>query len=401
MRPLNNTSLPVYFAYALHSLGLAISWQFVTHFIKWELDVPSEVLLTVALAIPALVTMLSVNVWGALSDRINKRRPFMVLGFFSYAATFMFTSFVSSYAQYLIVVSIGAAFSSAALPMGQAYLTDRTSKKGETLGYFLMAQSAGWFFGALFSGLVYTPETMFALYRVAALLSGGAAISSVFLVKENPLKRLKDESRTGFSALLKRRGMVILVLAAAVSALGMHSIAGLMAIMITDELGGPFAYVGYANAAATLIAVLITAYVGKIVDKRGPVLVLVVAYFSYILFAIGFAMVTSPEVALILWALPIYPLSSTAAFALAARISGESERGRAMSLVNGAQNLGMVIGPLVGGFFAELMNRVQPVSWVNVVFNFLALFLALGLVRRLGWRTERISQTDQHFEITE
>ena len=401
MKPLNNTSLPVYFAYALHSLGLAISWQFVTHFIKWELDVPSEFLLTVALALPALVTMLSVNVWGALSDRINKRRPFMVLGFFSYAATFMFTSFVSNYAQYLIVVSIGAAFSSAALPMGQAYLTDRTSKKGETLGYFLMAQSAGWFFGALFSGLVYTPEMMFALYRVAALLSGGAAISSIFLVKEQPLERLKDESHTGFSDLLRRRGMVILVLAAAVSALGMHSIAGLMAIMITDELGGPFAYVGYANAGATLIAVLITGYVGKIVDKRGPVLVLVVAYFSYILFAIGFAMVTSPEVALILWALPIYPLSSTAAFALAARISGESERGRAMSLVNGAQNLGMVIGPLIGGFFAELMNRVQPVSWVNVAFNFLALFLALGLVRRLGWRTEGINQTDQHFEITE
>jgi MFS family permease len=400
MKPLNNTSLPVYFAYALHSLGLAISWQFVTHFLKWELDVASELLLTVALALPALVTMLSVNVWGAWSDRINKRRPFMVLGFFSYAATFMATSFVSSYTQYLIVVSIGAAFSSAALPMGQAYLTDRTSKKGETLGYFLMAQSAGWFFGALFSGLVYSPEMMFTLYRVAALLSGGAAISSIFLVKERPLKRLKDESYTGFSDLLRRRGMIILVLAAAVSALGMHSIAGLMAIMITDELGGPFAYVGYANAAATLIAVLITGYVGKIVDKRGPVLVLVVAYFSYILFAIGFAVVTSPEVALILWALPIYPLSS-AAFALAARISGESERGRAMSLVNGAQNLGMVIGPLIGGFFAELMNRVQPASWVNVVFNFVALILALGLVRRLGWKTEGISQTDQHFEITE
>jgi MFS-type transporter involved in bile tolerance (Atg22 family) len=78
-----------------------------------------------------------------------------------------------------------------------------------------------------------------------------------------------------------------------------------MAIMITDELGGPFAYVGYANAGATLIAVLITGYVGKIVDKRGPVLVLVVAYFSYILFAIGFAMATSPEVALILWALGV------------------------------------------------------------------------------------------------
>ncbi|MGY5861507.1 MAG: MFS transporter [Candidatus Thorarchaeota archaeon] len=401
MKPLNNTSLPVYFAYALHSLGLAISWQFVTHFIKWELDVPSEFLLTVALALPALVTMLSVNVWGALSDRINKRRPFMVLGFFSYATTFMLTSFVSSYAQYLIVVSIGAAFSSAALPMGQAYLTDRTSKKGETLGYFLMAQSAGWFFGALFSGLVYTPEMMFTLYRVAALLSGGAAISSIFLVKEQPLERLKDESHTSFSDLLRRRGMIILILAAAVSALGMHSIAGLMAIMITDELGGPFAYVGYANAAATLIAVLITGYVGKIVDKRGPVQVLVVAYFSYILFAAGFAVATSPEIALILWALPIYPLSSTAAFALGARISGERERGRAMSLVNGAQNLGMVVGPLIGGFFAELMNRVQPVSWVNVAFNFLALFLALGLVRRLGWRTERITQTDQHFEITE
>ncbi|MFX1265978.1 MAG: MFS transporter, partial [Promethearchaeota archaeon] len=129
----------------------------------------------------------------------------------------------------------------------------------------------------------------------------------------------------------------------------------------------------------------ITGYVGRIVDRRGPVKILIIAMSSYIVFAFGFAIVTDPITATVMWALPIYPLSSTAAYALGSLVSGETERGRAMSLISGAQNSGSAFGPIVGGLFAEFVfGRVQPVSWVNMAFNLVALLLAVSLLGVVG-----------------
>jgi MFS family permease len=193
-----------------------------------------------------------------------------------------------------------------------------------------------------------------------------------------------------------------LTLAVTFSQIGMNAVSFLLAIIIVDELLGTTAFVGIANSAATIIALLVTGYIGKIVDRRGPVKVLVLGYLSYTIFAFGFAIVADPVLATIMWALPIYPLSSTATSALAALISGESERGRAMSLVYGAQNAGSAIGPIVGGVFAEyIFLTAQPISWINMVFNFLALLLAASLLgvgqslRSMGSKTTE----PQHPEI--
>ena len=158
-----------------------------------------------------------------------------------------------------------------------------------------------------------------------------------------------------------------------------------MAIIIVDELGGLTAYVGFANSGATLIAVLITGYIGKIVDSKGPVKVLIAAFVAYCLFSTGFALATDPIIASILWAFPIYPLSSTATSALAAYLTSEDERGRAMSLIYGAQNTGTFAGPIIGGFFAQfLFGAVQPISWLNLIFNLVALAIGISLLRIVG-----------------
>jgi MFS family permease len=134
-----------------------------------------------------------------------------------------------------------------------------------------------------------------------------------------------------------------------------------------------------------MIAVVITGYIGKVVDQRGPVKIMILATASYVVFAFVFALVNDPVAAAIMWSLPIYPLSSTAAFALASMLSGEDERGRAMSLVSGAQNTGSAMGPVVGGLFAQfIFGTVQPVSWINMLFNLLALALAVSLLRIVG-----------------
>ncbi len=372
----------VYLTYALQSMGQAISWQFVTFFVKHELGVSSFLLLTLVWAAPALVTMAAVNIWGSLSDNMGRRKPFMIMGFLGYAATFALYSFVTNVVQYFIIALVGAAFSAAALPVGQAYLTIGIKNKGERLGFFLVAQSAGWFFGAIMSGLLYDIIGMFVLYRFSATLCIVATIGCLLYVKDLEVVPQRKEDRIGMKQLLSTPGMVRLVLAAAFSAIGINSISYVMAILIVDELGGMTAYVGLANSTATALAVIVTGYIGKLVDRKGPVRVMVIAYLSYSLFAMGFALAQDPLVATILYALPIYPLASTAAYGLAALLSTDRQRGRAMGLVNGAQNAGAALGPVIGGLSAEFVfGRAQPISWINMVFNMLALILAVSLLR--------------------
>ncbi len=371
----------IYLAFALQSLGQAIAWQFGTYFLQEELLVESYVLLTILWSIPYFVTMAGVSSWGSFSDRKGRRKPFMLIGFFGYSFTFLLFSIVQNSIQWFLVSAIGAVFSSAAIPSGQALATTATMKKGERLGFLLVAQSAGWFVGALGSGILYDIIGMFELYRIAGVSCISATLICYFFVRDYEFDPNKIPVRPSVRHLLKRQGMKRLTLAAALSALGINSIVSMMAIMIVNELGGLAIYVGLANSGATLLAVLFTGFIGRIVDRRGPGVVLMLAYFSYVIFAVGFGLAQDSITASLLYALPIYPLSNTAAWAFAALLSGDEERGSAMGLINGAQNAGTAIGPIIGGLFAEyIFFAVQPISWINMTFNIIACLLAVSLL---------------------
>ncbi|MFW9968438.1 MAG: MFS transporter, partial [Candidatus Thorarchaeota archaeon] len=144
----------VYLVYGLQATGIAISWQFVTLFVKHELGAPDFLTLTIVWAAPAFVNILAVNFWGALSDRSRVRKPFMIIGFLGYAYTFTLYSYVTTSFQFLGVAVLGAMLSSASMPAGTAHLTTGTKSKGERMGYFIAVQSAGWFGGALTSGVL-------------------------------------------------------------------------------------------------------------------------------------------------------------------------------------------------------------------------------------------------------
>jgi len=362
-------------------MGQAIAWQFGTYFLKDELGVLNFVMLTVIWSIPSFVTIVAVNFWGATSDRKGRRKPFMIIGFAGFSGTFLLLSFVQNSFEFLLISAVGAVFSAAAIPAGQALATTATEKKGERLGWMLVDQSAGWFVGAFSSGFLYDIIGMFSLYRIAGLACVSATVICAAVVKDVDFEASTIRERSSTLTILRIPGMAKLAMAVGMSAMGIMAITSMMAIMIVDELGGLTAYVGLANSAATLLAVFITGYIGKVIDRRGPAGVLMGAYASYALFAVGFALVGDPLAAALLYALPIYPLSNTAAFAFAALLSGDEERGAAMGLINGAQNAGYAIGPLVGGIFAEyIFLRVQPVSWINMVFNLVALLFAISLV---------------------
>lgn len=401
--------LAVYVSFAMLATSQAISWQFISYFILHDLNVTNYLLLNIIWSIGPLVMMVTMSIWGSISDKMGKRKPFILLGFIGYGATFLFSSFVADGFQYFIVTLVGSIFAASALPAGQAYLTSNTKKKGERIGFYMVAASSGWFFGALISGFLYSSIGMFVLYRIAAVICTGAIIICAVFVKDIDGRQSEVlisatipviVPTRSFRDVLRYPGMLRLAFAVVLSGIGINAIASVMSIVIVDELGGPEFYVGLANATATLTAVIITGYIGKIIDKRGPAGVLIISYISYVIFSIGFGTASDPMVATAFFAMPIYALSSTAAIAFGAMLSGEEERGRAMGLINGAQNAGGAFGPIIGGLFIEyVFFVVQPVSWIGLVFNIAAFFLGLTLyplAKRLRTDTEETESSSEN-----
>ncbi|MEM4734363.1 MAG: MFS transporter [Candidatus Thorarchaeota archaeon] len=385
-------SLVVYPAFALQATAQSISWQFITYFVNHELQVESFLMMAVIWSLPAFVTMVATSFWGIISDRTGARKPFMVMGFLVYAETFLFYSMVSTGLQYFLIAMIGAAVAPAAIPAGQAYVTRGITQRGARIGYLLVAQSVGWSVGALFSGLLYDLIGMFALYRASAALSLLAAITVLTLAETRHVQPSIPRRHIGVPPILHQRGIWTLLLAVGLSALGNNAVSFVLAIIIVDELGGSTVYVGYANAAATLLAATLAGFIGRLADRKGAANVLVAAYASYSMYAIAFALAGDAMSATLLYALPLYPMASTGAYALAATLSDDSKRGSAMGLVNGMMNAGAALGPMMGGYLAEtVFGRAQPISWLNALCNAMALVLALLLVR--STRTVRVRLT--------
>ena len=295
MVDIDRSRLAVYLAYGSQNMGQAIAWQFIAYFAKRDLGVSSLLVLAYVWAAPALVTTIAVNLWGSLSDRVGKRKPFMVIGFIGYSYTFFLYSFVTDVFQFVLVAMAGAACSAAAIPAGQAYLTSKTTKKGARLGFFMVVQSAGWFFGALASGLLHDAVGMFTLYRISAAICVLSVALSAGLVRDLPVAQPTVRSKVRFRTMIRRPGMARLTLAVALSTVGIYATSFVMAIVIMDELGGPAAYVGYANSGATLAAVIITGFIGILADRHGGVPIMFTAYVSYSLYAIGWGLVTDPS----------------------------------------------------------------------------------------------------------
>ncbi|TXT54213.1 MAG: Multidrug resistance protein MdtG [Candidatus Thorarchaeota archaeon] len=373
--------MAIYISFGFQSTATAISWQFITYFVKHDLQVSSFLLMTLVWSAPAVVTMVASNLWGSVSDKKGRRKPFMIMGFVGYAATYLMYSFIQDWLQFLFVSLVGSFFYAAALPIGQAYLTTDTKSKGERLGSFLMAQSAGWFIGALGSGYTYDFLGMFMLYRIAGFLSIGAVLLCIIFVRDIHVTPSIEVDEPDKLTILKKPGMKRLVGSITLSSIGINSLTFVLAILIVDELKGNPAHVGLANSLATFFAVLIASRIGRAVDQKGPINILLVGYSLYMIIAFIFATTTDPMIATLSQAIPVYPFVSTAAYSMAAMISGKSERGRAMGVIVGGQNAGNAIGPIIGGLFAEyIFGRVQPIAWIYLLLNFIALLLALSLI---------------------
>ncbi len=106
-------------------------------------------------AIPNIAALLTSAPWGGLSDRLNDRKLFIMIGNGSLGFTILAFVFLRTPIQLLSVYGFGSLFIAASVPTLSAYVTLSTRSSGRSLGNLLSVQSIGWAIGSLTGGFLY------------------------------------------------------------------------------------------------------------------------------------------------------------------------------------------------------------------------------------------------------
>ena len=147
----------------------------------------------------SIATIIGLFLWGYLSDKLGKRKIFVIIGFVSLAVTSLLLSFSFSVLYFISISFLSGLFGSAASPIASVLIMELTDRKdwvykiSKFSQYSSYGQIVGVIFAAIFTGYSYDMRTLRYLYIAAFLFYVISAIMSYILIPEPKSKIKRDE----------------------------------------------------------------------------------------------------------------------------------------------------------------------------------------------------------------
>jgi MFS family permease len=348
--------------------------------------------------------------WGYLSDRLQRRKEILIIGFVGSGITTLCMYLTRSLEPYLLLIVIFGFLSNAAAPVGPTLVIESTKKEhwAEHLGKFNAICSAGHLTGTLtgFLWLLMFPEGLawlFILCFFLGLLSARLAQSWITepkeKMKEMPhfahhqhvwiIERLRFVPASLFHTphvfqhmrdikIHVNKRVIGFTLAVFLAFLGFTAFYAILpAFMVLDaKIDSSFVFLVF--MAQSLASLIVHIPVGKWIDRHGYRIPIAGSTFGRaVLFAVGFpfapllvgfgfsaflAFFGLNFISGILWSL--FSIASVAAMSALVPREGRSS---ALGVYTSMQGLGTLIGSLVMGFIASGFGYAVAFAAIGVV----------------------------------
>ena len=337
-------------------------------------------------AVTFLISAIMSPIWGRLADKSGKRRMLIRAGL-SLGVVYFLGSIVTSPLE-LFAVRLLQGFSTGFLPAALAIVASSApeEKMGFSLGLMQTATLTGTIIGPLFGGILSHALGMRASFTVASAFIITATATVWFLVKEpknqTALKadRISDDIKIVIhnKAMLKTLGLLI------IAQMGVMALQPLITLYIAELSGvveGVILTSGFVFSAAGIAGAIAAPLWGRLGQQSGYAKILALGFagsglfsllpyfstdvwmFGLLQFAFGFFIAG------------IYPSLNAMMV-----INTEScFRGRAFGLMMSANQLGSMIGPLIGGLASV---------WLGIKVIFVCVGLLLLVTGGAVWHTE-------------
>lgn len=295
---------------------------------------------------------------GRFSDRIQKRKPFMVLGYGLSVVTrplYLFVSSVGGVVGIRVTDRVGKGLREAPR---DAIISLSTSKEemGRAFGYHRMLDTLGGILGPLAAYLILRayPEG-FNIVFVVAFIVGLLAVASLLFVKdiagEVRKGNLSLDSISVFPADFKRYLIALFLLS-------MGSLPIAVLLLKTQHLGFSLASIPLFYMLYSLSYAGFSLSAGGLSDRIGSRTVLRA---GYIVLLVGYVIVALANSAVVLafgfLFLGLFPaLTDGVARALASELSPEDRRAGAYGFVNAVAGFGLMFAGIAGGYVWEFFG---------------------------------------------
>jgi len=369
--------MPLYVGFAFDAFTWSLIWAFMP--IHVFTKGASLILIGVVCSIPSLVSMVTSPFWGHLSDKIGRRKPFIILGLFTSGLLSLLYAILQNPFHFLIATVLITIFNTASIPTGYAFLSERVEMKGEGVGKYEAYMSIGWFAGSLVGGFGAETIGLSFVFFVGFILSLMGTFTILMYLKETTIERSYEVERiekVTFWQILVRTQILVLVLIVFFISFGNSVFSTYFSIYFIEDVKGSYILLGVSNAVATLTGIAASLLLGKIADRLGRKLVILYSAFGYSIFFLILSQIQNPYVVAVLWTVPLYAGVYVGSVVITSDLTSEKERGRGMSIINSSMNLGRSFGAVLGGATGEILGLIKNLyiaSLLNLIGGIISL----------------------------
>ncbi len=328
-------------------------------------------------------SMAQPTIWGPLSDKIGKRKPFIVIGetiagiFYILLSPYAWSLFTgqdilkvpSLYSYFLIVgLTILESIWSMSNVAWSALLADLTTKdtRGIVVGQLYSVGAVGRIFGVFLGGLLYDYPTKAAgfpyLFYISAIIMFGSAMIILVAIDEKTEVALRTRKEKKFVHVNfeNKKIFYVFLLAIALTTIGSASIFRILNYYLRLALLATSLEMSIISNVSSITQLFANPIIGRISDKRGRVPVLEIGFSLSILVPILY---TIPRQ--IIWLIPVSILVGInrviltgIAYSYIADIVPEVARGRYLGQYNMIRTLSFGVIPiLTAGILPDIWKK--------------------------------------------
>lgn len=372
--------LPMRFFYIAFFLGYACILPYINlHFER--LGIPPRIIGLLA-ALPSVVAVTVMPLWGMLADRMGDARILMrILPFGAIAAMLWLSTQTSPWliaaAMFLFAVCNSPVVALAdSLAIGQTRV-----EEGLSYGRLRLHGSLGWTIGVFAMGQIVDRFGLGAIFPGYALLTLLGALSTFAIPRPAASEASEPETAPARTALLRNTGLLSLLVASFVLSLATQANLAFFPLYM-DSLGAQPGIIGWTISLSSLAEIPFMLIADRVIKRVGVRRIVALTYAVFALQWVAYAMVPSYW-----WLMPIQVLVGlsfawwwVASVKLVNQQVSPKQSASAQSLFSSVSyGLASIIGASAGGY---IFGYLGP-RWLYGI-GFVVALLAMGLLWVLG-----------------
>ena len=324
----------------------------------------------------AISRTLVTPIFGRLSDR-SGRKLFITTGLLFYAVISIGFIWVNTTFHLVILRLLHGVASGMILPIAQAYIGDITpeGEEGKWMGYANAAFFGGFGLGPLMGGLLTEKYGLDSAFLTMGGLSLLAFLISFAFLPESSRKNWKRSQHISFRKIGTSRIMRGLFTFRLVMTLGSGAFYTFLPIFTAISLGLRPDMIGVLIAVQILSLSLLQIPSGRIADILNRKAIVAFGGFVVMVFLALIPSVNDFWPLLLLLVIGSFgnAISLPAASAMVIEEGRKYGMGSTIAVFNVAFNIGMAVGPILGGIIADFLN-------IDSVFYFGAATILVGII---------------------